>query len=998
MGRLEEINTPSEGLADPNELKEAGNESYKNGNYDDAVDCYTKAIQNTSDDCPKDKATYFKNRAQAHLKLENWESVVFDCNKSLELIPKDPKAYFRRCQAYEAMDQIDKAYIDAKEVHNLDVGNKAIEPILIKLHSAVQAKLGDMAQTGNKVKSMFDIVFTLEEDTSKREQGADNLIVLAREKSGAEMLYKSDAIQKIVRLLKVEKNTKIRLSCIRVIGELAKKDVDRAKDVLQMAGVAYFLEILNTKDQETVNAASYVIQCLLDSISRADLVDKWKDLKKDQKRMTTQQRKQMRSDEATRNEIMKDNSKELNAMMHVICYNTTSRTITGEARDALVNIIMKNCPWDALNWAERMMKTDAYDRLMEVASELTHYKHESAMEITDSTNAIVGVCFGHLYESMWDDQRRNNLIEVIEKFTSARLCDQDLESKVRITVAITTLLKHAPELGNSMLTKEGVLQMMMVMAQSEEYIQEIVASEALIAAAAKKKDANAIISQGMNILKELYKSKNDQVRVRALVGMCKLGASSGHDASMRPFAEGSTTKLAEACRRFLINPKKDFDLRRWAADGLSYLTLDGDVKEKLVDDEPAMRALIDLGKTGKQDAAYGVITTLVNLTNSYDKQEITPEMLELAKFAKHHVPEDHELDDEDFVDKRIFQIAELGVTTAVVALCKTESKNLKELIARVLNSICKHRDLRGFVVQQGGSKALVNLALDGTEKGMRVAASALSRIGITHDPSIAFPGQRSCDVVRPICRLLEEEYDSLENFEALMALGNLATTNESVRSRILKNSDFICSIENYMYETHMMLRRASVQVWCNLCYSPIQVSRCEGNNDKMKYITLLCGDDEDEEIVKAAAGAVAMLTTASSILCKKIFESSQWTQCLLNLLAHKDVEVVYRGVVTVDNMVNAGPETAEPIMDTQIMDCLQALIAKAKLDLGSAEPNPILLKIRGVAESTLKVAHEMKVIKSFDEAVKEDDDDEELVPWNPSPKAGVKTTKEEEEE
>jgi len=49
--------------------------------------------------------------------------------------------------------------------------------------------------------------------------------------------------------------------------------------------------------------------------------------------------------------------------------------------------------------------------------------------------------------------------------------------------------------------------------------------------------------------------------VRALVGLCKLGASGGHDASLRPFADGSATKLAEACRRFLINPGKDNDLR-----------------------------------------------------------------------------------------------------------------------------------------------------------------------------------------------------------------------------------------------------------------------------------------------------------------------------------------------------------------------------------------------------------------------------------------------------
>ncbi len=85
------------------------------------------------------------------------------------------------------------------------------------------------------------------------------------------------------------------------------------------------------------------------------------------------------------------------------------------------------------------------------------------------------------------------------------------------------------------------------------------------------------------------------------------------------------------------------------------------------------------------------------------------------------------------------------MTSALVALSKTESKNIQELIARVLNAICKHADLRGLAVQQGATKALAALALEGTEKGKRQAAQALARIGITQDPAIAFPGQRVCD-------------------------------------------------------------------------------------------------------------------------------------------------------------------------------------------------------------------------------------------------------------
>ena len=87
-------------------------------------------------------------------------------------------------------------------------------------------------------------------------------------------------------------------------------------------------------------------------------------------------------------------------------------------------------------------------------------------------------------------------------------------------------------------------------------------------------------------------------------------------------------------------------------------------------------------------------------------------------------------------------LAEWGITTALVPYAKNDSNNIKELVARVLNAVCKFPELRGFVVQQGGSKALCGLSLDGTEKGKKQAASALARIGITQDPNIAFPGQR----------------------------------------------------------------------------------------------------------------------------------------------------------------------------------------------------------------------------------------------------------------
>ena len=127
-------------------------------------------------------------------------------------MPNDPKALFRRCQAYEALDKIDSAYKDAREVHRVDPKNKAIEPVLVRLHKAMSAKLEDMNRVGSKAKSMFEIVFDPSKDKESREKGADNLVYLAKERAGAEVLHKEGVVPKIASLMKIEKDSSLRVT------------------------------------------------------------------------------------------------------------------------------------------------------------------------------------------------------------------------------------------------------------------------------------------------------------------------------------------------------------------------------------------------------------------------------------------------------------------------------------------------------------------------------------------------------------------------------------------------------------------------------------------------------------------------------------------------------------------------------------------------------------------------------------------------------------------
>lgn len=54
--------------------------------------------------------------------------------------------------------------------------------------------------------------------------------------------------------------------------------------------------------------------------------------------------------------------------------------------------------------------------------------------------------------------------------------------------------------------------------------------------------------------------------------------------------------LFNLLNRFLSNTAKDMDLRKWAAEGLAYLTLDAEIKEELTYDHESIKALIEVAK------------------------------------------------------------------------------------------------------------------------------------------------------------------------------------------------------------------------------------------------------------------------------------------------------------------------------------------------------------------------------------------------------------------
>ena len=75
MGRIEEVVDPAKALEDAAKLKDAGNSAFKEQRWEDALECYSKALGLVPEDS-KDRAVLLKNRAATHLKLEGYEDAV----------------------------------------------------------------------------------------------------------------------------------------------------------------------------------------------------------------------------------------------------------------------------------------------------------------------------------------------------------------------------------------------------------------------------------------------------------------------------------------------------------------------------------------------------------------------------------------------------------------------------------------------------------------------------------------------------------------------------------------------------------------------------------------------------------------------------------------------------------------------------------------------------------------------------------------------------------
>ncbi|XP_048185963.1 protein unc-45 homolog A [Perognathus longimembris pacificus] len=890
------------------QLRKEGNELFKCGDYEGALSAYTQALELGAPS--PDQAVLHRNRAACHLKLEDYYKAETEASKAIEKDGGDVKALYRRSQALEKLGRLDQAVLDLQRCVSLEPKNKVFQEALRSIGGQIQEKVRYMSSTDAKVEQMFQILLDPEEKgTEKKQKASQNLVVLAREDAGAEKIFRNNGVQLLQRLLDTGEPD-LMLAALRTLVGICSEHQSRTVATLSVLGTRRVVSILGVENQAVSLAACHLLQVMFDALKEGV-------------------RKGFRGKEGA---IIVDPARELKVLISNLLDLLTEAGVSGQGRDNALTLLIKAVPRKSPKDPDNSLTLWVIDQGLKKILEVGGSVQDPSGELSMSGNSRMSasILLSKLFDDLKCDAERENFHRLCENYIRSWFEGQELAGKLRAIQTVSCLLQGPCDAGNRALELSGVMESVIALCASTREDEQLVAVEALIHAAGKAKRASFITANGVSLLKDLYKrSERDSIRIRALVGLCKLGSAGGTDFSMKQFAEGSTLKLAKQCRKWLCNDQMDAGTRRWAAEGLAYLTFDADVKEELVEDTVALKALFQLSKSEERSVLFAVASALVNCTNSYDYEEPDPKMVELAKYAKQPVPEQHPKDKPSFIRARVKKLLAAGVVSAMTCMVKAESPVLtsscRELLSRVFLALVEDAEDRGTVVAQGGGKALLPLALEGTDVGQTKAAQALAKLTITSNPEMTFPGERIYEVVRPLVSLLHLNCSGLQNFEALMALTNLAGISERLRQKILKEKA-VPMIEGYMFEEHEMIRRAATECMCNLAMSKeVQdLFEAEGN-DRLKLLVLYSGE-EDELLRRAAAGGLAMLTSMRPALCSRVPQvTTHWLEILQALLLSPNRELQHRGAVVVLNMVEASREIASTLMESEVLEILSVL-------------------------------------------------------------------------
>ncbi|KAF9471730.1 hypothetical protein BDN70DRAFT_926032 [Pholiota conissans] len=487
----------------------------------------------------------------------------------------------------------------------------------------------------------------------------------------------------------------------------------------------------------------------------------------------------------------------------------------------------------------------------------------------------------------------------------------------------------------------------------------------LLGQACGHKSCRAVISP--QILRWLeFKSRQSEdpvLQSAASVALIKLSKGAAADApedAMSEVRTGQADELAQRMVSIIVSGKTTSVVD--TVEGLAYLSTEPTVKEILAKNSDFLKklfALIPSHKTSKSSTpadanptlVYGIVLVICNLTNFRphltEEQRQMEKLKQMAKAGKGLADDlnaNSVLDDDEHVKSRIHLLVAAGVLPVFpAALAASDSHGVRTSIGKSLLNIVEEKENRGKVLQAGGAKVLqtiINQAMSALPAGTKSkdanvgaadldAIQALAKLAITAAPVQVFGPNVGMmyDTIRPFSILLQQPSSNLlQRFESIMALTNLASYSAELASRIAQSDGLVDKVELLLLEEHVLVRRASVELICNLIAGSDDIferySGASSSSASKIHVLLALSDVDDLPTRLASSGALATVTAAPSACNALIalqFESHHFLKLMMQLIDPSclpggdsteegeqplptDPGLVHRGVVCVANV------------------------------------------------------------------------------------------------
>ena len=365
-----------------------------------------------------------------------------------------------------------------------------------------------------------------------------------------------------------------------------------------------------------------------------------------------------------------------------------------------------------------------------------------------------------------------------------------------------------------------------------------------------------------------------------------------------------------------------------SVEALAYLSLKASVKIMIRSNESFTEILLTMIKSQKMaHCLYGLLVIMANLSTLPEESNGSSQSInDLKNYADLKGPGADKVGAEKESKEDILLFNEKYILrTELISFLKREMHNLspncKQQVVRVIYNITRSKNFIPQCISQGGTTIILEYLANKQDIGEPIrilGCRALTRMLIFTNPGLIFKKYSALNAIPFLFELLprstpvddnplhnDEQIKLTDNYEALLALTNLASSEtsdgEEVCKHIVSTKVYWSTIENLMLDENVPLQRSTLELISNMMSHPLTIAAKFFNlenpqslrnfNILVKLLQL-----SDVESQRAVAAIFANIATTIPLIAKELLTKKELIENAIQVFADQidDIELRQR--------------------------------------------------------------------------------------------------------